>query len=118
MYIHVIRVVVKAFFSRQRQIPRQNFRGKGRGKAATAKTEARQDRDRGRDVETEARQSGAEARPRSRQDEPRHLKPIIIIIRAYRSASMQKKFVHFTYMGNSTETTTGPNHYSYATYFS
>jgi len=34
---------------------------------------------RGRDVETEARQSGAKARPRSRQDEPRHLKPIIII---------------------------------------
>jgi len=74
-----VRVVVKAFFSRQRQIPRQNFQGKGRGKAATAKTEARQDRDRGRDVETEAMQSGTEVRLRSRRDEPRHLKPIIII---------------------------------------
>jgi len=56
-----IRVVVKAIFTRQRQ--RQNFRGKGRG----------------RDIETETRQSGAKARPRSRQDEPRHLKPITII---------------------------------------
>jgi len=64
-------------FTRQR--PRQNFQGKDRGKAATAKTKARQDRGRGRDVETKARQSGAEARPRSRQDRPRHLKPIIII---------------------------------------
>jgi len=36
-------------------------------------------RGRGGDVEKEARQSGAEARPRLRQDEPRHLKPIIII---------------------------------------
>ena len=68
---------IQGIFIRQR--PRKNFRGKGRGKAATAKNEARQDRDRGRDVETEARQSGAEARPISRQDEPRHLKPIIII---------------------------------------
>ena len=73
------RVVVQAFFPRQRQRTRQNFRRKSRVKAATAKTEARQDRDRGRDVKTEARQSGAEARPRSRQDEPRHLKPIIVI---------------------------------------
>jgi len=97
------RVVVKAFFSRQRQIPRQNFRGKGRGKAATAKTEARQDRDRGRDVETEARQSGTEARPRSRQDEPRHLKPIIIITTVL--LPCKNVLVHFTYMGNSTETT-------------
>ena len=47
---------------------------KGRDKAATAKTEARRDRSICRDLETEARQSDAEARPRSRQDEPRHPK--------------------------------------------
>ena len=67
----------QGIFTRQR--PRQNFQGKGRGKASKAKTKASQDQDRGRDTETEARQSDAKARPRSRQDEPRHLKPIIIV---------------------------------------
>ena len=60
--------------------------GRDRGWIFEAKAEARQrqlrlrrDRARGRDVETEARQSGAEARPRSRQDKPKHLNPIISI---------------------------------------